>query len=266
MGHARREATNEYAALFVALIGVPSHPPPAASVALYTARIRHCAAVMDALCVQCGSVTRLLRCAGESDSPQGVVNTSDGRVVRAFHRFTLVDQSAQGRDLMKGRSRAQGAVKISCARQVPHWLSHETVSVSSHRVTSLYQAHCLTSALQWQTDMFIKVDSQKAVALQDPNARNCHGYRKFVKRSVLENLNNGYLVNDTIVIKYTIELVVSTGGALTRQAGPSTPKLPLIQVRSSSRVVFLQDLQSGLLHVKADIQHHAIPVCLPSLL
>lgn len=57
-------------------------------------------------------------CAGESDSPQGVVNTSDGRVVRAFHRFTLVDQSGQGRDLMKGRSRAQGAVKISCARQV----------------------------------------------------------------------------------------------------------------------------------------------------
>ena len=56
--------------------------------------------------------------AGESDSPQGVVNTSDGRVVRAFHRFTLVDQSGGGRDLMKGRSRAQGAVKISCARQV----------------------------------------------------------------------------------------------------------------------------------------------------
>ena len=69
------------------------------------------------------------------------------------------------------------------------------------------------------------------VLLQDPNARNCNGYRKFVKRSVLENLNNGYLVNDTIVIKYTIELVVSTGGALTRQAGPSAPKLPLIQVR-----------------------------------
>ena len=72
------------------------------------------------------------------------------------------------------------------------------------------------------------------MALQDPNARNCHGYRKFVKRSVLENLNNGYLVNDTIVIKYTIELVVSTGGALTRQAGPSTPKMPLIQVCPSS--------------------------------
>ena len=76
----------------------------------------------------------------------------------------------------------------------------------------------------------------RILLLQDPNARNCHGYRKFVKRSVLENLNNGYLVNDTIVIKYTIELVVSTGGALTRQAGPIAPKLPLIQVRLLPRL------------------------------
>lgn len=45
--------------------------------------------------------------AGESDAPQGVVNTSDGRVVRAFHRFTLVDQTGQGRDLTKGRRRDQ---------------------------------------------------------------------------------------------------------------------------------------------------------------
>lgn len=45
--------------------------------------------------------------AGESDNPQGVVNTSDGRVVRAFHRFTLVDQTGQGRDLTKGRRRDQ---------------------------------------------------------------------------------------------------------------------------------------------------------------
>ena len=67
-------------------------------------------------------------------------------------------------------------------------------------------------------------------AAQDPNARNCHGYRKFVKRSVLESPNNGYLVADTIVIRYTIELVVSTGGALTRQA-PAGPKLPVIEVR-----------------------------------
>lgn len=30
---------------------------------------------------------------GEGSEPQGVVSTTDGRVVRAFHRFTLVDQS-----------------------------------------------------------------------------------------------------------------------------------------------------------------------------
>lgn len=89
MPQPRRDTTNEYAALFVALIG-------------------------------------------EGPSPQGVVNTNEGKVVRAFHRFTLVDQTGQGRDLTKGRTREAGAVKISCARQ-------------------------------------------------DPNARNCHGYRKFVK-------------------------------------------------------------------------------------
>ncbi len=57
--------------------------------------------------------------------------------------------------------------------------------------------------------------------MQDPNARNCHGYLKFVKRSVLENPENGYLLNDTIIIRYTIELVVSSGGALQKQ--PSQP-------------------------------------------
>lgn len=87
------------------------------------------------------------------------MNTTDGKVVRAFHRFTLVDQKA-GRDIMKGRERKDSAVKISCARQ-------------------------------------------------DPNARNCHGYRKFVKKSVLEDPDRGFLVEDRIIIRYTIELVVS---------------------------------------------------------
>jgi hypothetical protein len=39
--------------------------------------------------------------------------------------------------------------------------------------------------------------------------------------SVLENPENGYLLNDTIIIRYTIELVVSSGGALQKQ--PSQP-------------------------------------------
>lgn len=33
---------------------------------------------------------------GETDNPQGVVNTTEGRVVRAFHKFTLVDQTGRG--------------------------------------------------------------------------------------------------------------------------------------------------------------------------
>ncbi len=63
-------------------------------------------------------------------------------------------------------------------------------------------------------------------ARQDPNARNCHGYRKFVKRSVLEDPIRGLLANDTLVIKYTIELVVSTGGALSKH-----PPNPVAKVR-----------------------------------
>ena len=116
---------------------------------------------------------------GEGPRPQGVVHSSSGRVVRAFHRFTLVDQTGTGnRDITKGRQRDQGAVKISCARQ-------------------------------------------------DPNARNCHGYRKFVRRSVLENPQHGYLVDDTIVIRYEIELVVTNGGALHNRNPKANPLLSI---------------------------------------
>lgn len=138
-GNERRDATGEYCALFVALIG-------------------------------------------EGKNPQGVVHTSEGCIVRAFHRFTLVDQSGQGNHITKGRRREQGAVKISCARS-------------------------------------------------DPNARNCHGYRKFVRRSLLENPQYGYLQNDQIVIRYTIELVVTEGGALTRR---DATKLKLPELLPSS--------------------------------
>eukprot|EP00210_Caulerpa_lentillifera_P008622 g8226.t1 len=110
---------------------------------------------------------------GEGSSPQGVVSTSEGKVVRAFHKFTLVNQNGMEADFSKGRARDAGAVKISCARQ-------------------------------------------------DPNARNCHGYRKFIKRSILEDPAKGYLVNDTLVIKYSIELVVTNGGALNKCINPNS--------------------------------------------
>lgn len=84
--------------------------------------------------------------------------------------------------------------------------------------------------------LYLAVTLQGAVkiscARQDPNARNCHGYRKFVKRSVLENPQNGYLLNDTVVIRYTIELVVSSGGALSghKAAAQLTPRMHPIPV------------------------------------
>eukprot|EP01024_Parvocaulis_polyphysoides_P017048 TRINITY_DN17539_c0_g1_i3.p2 TRINITY_DN17539_c0_g1~~TRINITY_DN17539_c0_g1_i3.p2 ORF type:complete len:336 (-),score=46.80 TRINITY_DN17539_c0_g1_i3:284-1291(-) len=107
---------------------------------------------------------------GESKDPQGIVNASDGKVVRAFHKFMLVDQSGREAHLEKGRRREDGAVKISCART-------------------------------------------------DPNARNCHGYRKFVRRTILEDPEKGYLLNDTIIIRYRIDLVVSQGGCLNSRRG-----------------------------------------------
>jgi speckle-type POZ protein len=42
-----------------------------------------------------------------------------------------------------------------------------------------------------------------------------------VQRNILEDPARGYLANDTIIIKYTIELVVSTGGALSRNQHPN---------------------------------------------
>ena len=38
-------------------------------------------------------------------------------------------------------------------------------------------------------------------------------------------MQRGLLVNDTIVIRYQIELVVSTGGALSRSSAQKTPQV-----------------------------------------
>ena len=145
---------------------------------------------------------------------QGVLNTSEGKVVRAFHRFTLVNQtglftllsyhpvltlscscygSGAGGHFSKGRAREAGAVKISCARQ-------------------------------------------------DPNARNCHGYRKFIKRAILEDPSKGYLIDDTLIIKYSIELVVTSGGALNKNIGVSGVRSDLVHVPSPRLGTDLADL------------------------
>ena len=56
-----------------------------------------------------------------------------------------------------------------------------------------------------------------------------------MKRSVLENPQNGFMANDTIVIRYTIELVVSSGGALSGHKTPANLAKPsVIQVPKTS--------------------------------
>lgn len=45
------------------------------------------------------------------------------------------------------------------------------------------------------------------------------------QRNILEDPARGYLLNDTIIIKYTIELVVSSGGALSRNQHPNRGEL-----------------------------------------
>lgn len=46
-----------------------------------------------------------------------------------------------------------------------------------------------------------------------------------MQRSILEDPARGFLNNDTIIIKYTIELVVSSGGALSRSSNPTKAEL-----------------------------------------
>lgn len=52
--------------------------------------------------------------------------------------------------------------------------------------------------------------------------------RKFVKKSILEDPARGLLLNDTIIIRYQIELVVSTGGALARQITNERPSKSVV--------------------------------------
>ena len=191
---ARRDPTNDYAALFVALIG-------------------------------------------EGENPQGVVNTSDGRVVRAFHSFTLVDQSGDLPDLIGCNVHASmgcSAPLYTCS----HTVCKQTQSIAARCLCSagslctaslpmlfacslhgtvakvppqIDRGCCLHSQADDSTEPCLQACTvaqckgrdltkgrrrdQGAVkiscARQDPNARNCHGYRKFVKRSVLENPANG---------------------------------------------------------------------------
>jgi hypothetical protein len=107
---------------------------------------------------------------GERFNAQGVETLEgEGRVVRVFHSFSLVNQRRpdnKALEHIKGRLRSNPkstAAKISCAYHIP-------------------------------------------------GSRCWHGYRKFVDHHVLERRDNGFLVNDKIMIKYRMEVVISTLG------------------------------------------------------
>jgi hypothetical protein len=183
---------------------------------------------------------------GETDNPQGVVNTSEGRVVRAFHRFTLVDQSGEGAGRWRGQVGAgrwrgqssrghggQGAGAAGChapstpacrlppclcgvspqapslppgpgkegALQPPPHPTHPTHTFPHTHIrpsTPTHPPHTPNHqppAGRGQDITKGRRRDQGAVkiscARQDPNARNCHGYRKFVKKSLLEDAQVG---------------------------------------------------------------------------
>ncbi len=159
-------------------------------------------------------------------------------VVAAARRPALVHPrdslcpAGQGRDLTKGRTRDAGAVRISCARQVrpprpcpatraaaaAHLDHARGAELQTHTHTGAHLATLRPAALPppaprlLNSHPYLPAPSPSLPGRpQDPNARNCHGYRKFVKRALLEDPTKGYLLNDTLVIRYTIELVVSSG-------------------------------------------------------
>ena len=83
-----------------------------------------------------------------------MVNTSDGRVVRAFHRFTLVDQTGQGRDLTKGRRRDQVNEQVLPPPTLPpiclnvHTQSMwEIAKPVLARLAELFTCYCVSSHL-----------------------------------------------------------------------------------------------------------------------
>lgn len=72
-----------------------------------------------------------------------------------------------------------------------HCMTHPSLPTQSHTVSSFPVAAAACSAGRGQDITKGRRRDQGAVkiscARQDPNARNCHGYRKFVKKSLLED-------------------------------------------------------------------------------
>jgi len=73
---------------------------------------------------------------------QGVVNTSDGKVVRAFHKFTLVDQSGEDAVLLHSNRDAsaqqQGCI---CATTGMHLHNNRDASAQQQGCICMTEVH-----------------------------------------------------------------------------------------------------------------------------
>jgi hypothetical protein len=79
-----------------------------------------------------------------------------------------------------------------------------------------------------------------------------------LQRNILEDPARGYLRDDTIIIKYTIELVVTTGGALSRNQHPNKGDLIKMPLPTLGR-----DL--GELFRTGEGQRQGVPAGIPEL-
>lgn len=62
---------------------------------------------------------------------------------------------------------------------------------------------------------------------------NWYGYRRFVKRSIIDDTKSGFVKNDTLIIRYQMDVVISSGG--------SVPELPRVD---EDKIEVLDTLQS----------------------
>lgn len=83
---------------------------------------------------------------------------------------------------------ASALASVSHEHNTPPHHTHPLRALPDHRFTLVNQASPDDPAASLTKGRTREAGAVKiSCARQDPNARNCHGYRKFVKRSILED-------------------------------------------------------------------------------
>jgi hypothetical protein len=76
--------------------------------------------------------------------------------------------------------------------------------------------------------------------MQEQFPFNWYGHHRFVDRSIIDDPNNGFVKNDSIIIRYQMHVVVASGGSIpepprVNEESIEVPKsdVPLIPERAS---------------------------------